>query len=231
MPLRLQRPVSGPLNEKLVEAYAHEATRLRELAASVTTDRLRSRLLKEADNQDRLALGRRGIVQPHPIQPTPVSRAGSSAVELQLGLPKRNGPRPDPSPNLSQHARPALNENLPPETLGCGTLSSVLLAQANGRDVAFVAVASLFLRSGGADRELLNRAWASRCRPRWGAAVKIAPSAADYGVKQFLRPYGLPRALSLDRDILIREGSAKRATQTRAPVFAKECEIRRESQQ
>ncbi len=71
MPLRLQRPVSRPLNEKLVTAYAQEATRLRELAAGVTTDRLRSRLLEEADNQERLALAaRRGVVQPHPIRPT-----------------------------------------------------------------------------------------------------------------------------------------------------------------
>jgi hypothetical protein len=71
MPLRLQRAVNRPLNEKLVTAYAQEATRLRELAAGVTTDRLRSRLLEEADNQDRLALAaRRGVVQPHPIRPT-----------------------------------------------------------------------------------------------------------------------------------------------------------------
>jgi hypothetical protein len=71
MPLRLQKPVNRPLNEKLITAYAQEATRLRELAAGVTTDRLRSRLLEEADNQERLALAaRRGVVQPHPIRPT-----------------------------------------------------------------------------------------------------------------------------------------------------------------
>jgi len=71
MPLRLQKPVSRPLNEKLVKAYAQEATRLRELAASVTTDRLRSRLLEEAHNQDRLGLAaRRGVIQPHAIPPT-----------------------------------------------------------------------------------------------------------------------------------------------------------------
>ena len=71
MPLRLQKPVSRPLNENLVKAYAEEATRLRELAASVTTDRLRSRLLEEADNQDRLGLAaRRGVIQPHAIPPT-----------------------------------------------------------------------------------------------------------------------------------------------------------------
>jgi len=71
MPLRLQKPVSRPLNENLVKAYAQEATRLRELAASVTTDRLRSRLLEEADNQDRLGLAaRRGVIQPHAIPPT-----------------------------------------------------------------------------------------------------------------------------------------------------------------
>ena len=77
MPLRLQKPVSRPLNENLVKAYAQEATRLRELAASVTTDRLRSRLLEEADNQDRLGLAaRRGVIQPHAIPPT--FSAGSS---------------------------------------------------------------------------------------------------------------------------------------------------------
>jgi len=71
MPLRLQRPVSGPLNEKLIKAYAQEATRLRELTASGTTDRLRSRPLKEANNQDRLALAaRRGVVQPHRLRPS-----------------------------------------------------------------------------------------------------------------------------------------------------------------
>ena len=71
MPLRLQKPVSRPLNENLVKAYAQEATRLRELAASVTTDRLRSRLLEEAHNQDRLGLAaRRGVIQPHAIPPT-----------------------------------------------------------------------------------------------------------------------------------------------------------------
>ena len=71
MTLRLQKPVSRPLNENLVKAYAQEATRLRELAAGVTTDRLRSRLLEEADNQDRLGLAaRRGVIQPHAIPPT-----------------------------------------------------------------------------------------------------------------------------------------------------------------
>src|SRR6266403_4399247 len=107
MPVRLQRPVSRTLHEKLVRTYIQEAARLRELATSVTTDRLRSRLLEEADNQDRLALAaRHGIVQPHPIQPTLVSRARSSALDLQPGFTKRHDTRPDPSQNLSQHARP-----------------------------------------------------------------------------------------------------------------------------
>ena len=45
-----------------------EAARLRDLAVNVTTVRLRTRLLEEAENHDRLALAaRRGIVQPHPI--------------------------------------------------------------------------------------------------------------------------------------------------------------------
>ena len=68
MPLRLHRPLSRPLNEKVVRAYAQEAARLRDLAVNVTTVRLRTRLLEEAENHDRLALAaRRGIVQPHPI--------------------------------------------------------------------------------------------------------------------------------------------------------------------
>jgi hypothetical protein len=70
MALRPQKPLSTPLNEKLVKAYAQEATRLRELAASVTTARLRSRLSEEAENQNRLALAaKHGIVQPHPARP------------------------------------------------------------------------------------------------------------------------------------------------------------------
>ena len=70
MPLRLHKPLSRPLNERMVRAYAQEAARLRDLAVYVTTTRLRTRLLEEADNQDRLAIAaRRGIVQPHPIAP------------------------------------------------------------------------------------------------------------------------------------------------------------------
>ena len=70
MPFRLHRPLSRPLNEKVVRAYAQEAARLRNLAINVTTAQLRTRLLEEADNQDRLALAaRRGTVQPHPIPP------------------------------------------------------------------------------------------------------------------------------------------------------------------
>jgi hypothetical protein len=68
MPVRLRRSLSPSLNEKLVRSYAEEAARLRDLAVNVTTARLRSRLLDEAENHDRLALAaRRGIVQPHPI--------------------------------------------------------------------------------------------------------------------------------------------------------------------
>jgi len=67
MPLRLQRPVNRSLHEKLVQAYAQEAIRLRDLAKGVTTARLRLRLLEEADNQDRLAqAAKRGIIHPHP---------------------------------------------------------------------------------------------------------------------------------------------------------------------
>ena len=68
MLLRLHRPLSRPLNEKVVRAYAQEAARLRDLAVNVTTAQLRTRLLEEVDNQDRLAVAaRRGIIQPHPI--------------------------------------------------------------------------------------------------------------------------------------------------------------------
>jgi len=68
MPVRLRKPLSPTLNERLVRSYAEEAARLRDLAVNVTTLRLRTRLLEEADNHDRLALAaRRGIVQPHPI--------------------------------------------------------------------------------------------------------------------------------------------------------------------
>ena len=93
MPVRLQKPISRPLNDKLIKAYAQEATRLRDLAASVTTDRLRSRLLEEADNQDRLALAaRRGIVQPHPIRP-PLGRPG----QIEPGFTTLRDTRPDHS--------------------------------------------------------------------------------------------------------------------------------------
>jgi len=70
MPLRArpQRPVGRSLHEKLVRAYAQEATRLRELAASATTPRVRLRLMDEADNQERLArAAKNGIVQPQPM--------------------------------------------------------------------------------------------------------------------------------------------------------------------
>ena len=40
MPLRLQRPVSPTLNEKVLRSYTEEAARLRDLAAHVTTARL-----------------------------------------------------------------------------------------------------------------------------------------------------------------------------------------------
>jgi hypothetical protein len=86
MPLRLHRSLSPTLNEKLVRSYAEEAARLRDLAVNVTTARLRTRLLEEADNQDRLALAaRRGIVQPHPIAPMD---GNYRRTNLRSGLPK-----------------------------------------------------------------------------------------------------------------------------------------------
>ena len=67
MPPCAQMPVNRSLHEKLVRAYARQADRLRELAARVTTARLRYPLLEEADNQDRLAqAARRGIIRPQP---------------------------------------------------------------------------------------------------------------------------------------------------------------------
>ena len=67
MPLRLQRPVSPNLNEKVLRSYTEEAARLRDLAAHVTTARLKARLLEEAGNQERLAKeAKRGALQPHP---------------------------------------------------------------------------------------------------------------------------------------------------------------------
>ena len=63
MPLRLQRPVSPNLNEKVLRSYTEEAARLRDLAAHVTT----ARLLEEAGNQERLAKEAKwGALQPHP---------------------------------------------------------------------------------------------------------------------------------------------------------------------
>jgi hypothetical protein len=57
------------VHEKLVRAYADEAARLRELAANVTTSRVRSQLLDEAENQERLAqAAKRGIIQPQPMR-------------------------------------------------------------------------------------------------------------------------------------------------------------------
>ena len=53
--MRVSSPKRRPLDETLLRAYANEAVRLREYAASTTTARLRARLLEEAANQERLA--------------------------------------------------------------------------------------------------------------------------------------------------------------------------------
>ena len=59
----LRRPTS---RERFLKTYALEAARLRDMANSVTTPRLRSRLLEEADNQERLAqLNQMGANQLH----------------------------------------------------------------------------------------------------------------------------------------------------------------------
>ena len=66
MSLYPQKSFKRSLHEKLVRAYAQEAVRLRELATGVTTTRLRSRLIEEADNQQRLAkAAKQGIISPH----------------------------------------------------------------------------------------------------------------------------------------------------------------------
>jgi hypothetical protein len=44
MPMRLQKPVSRPPDEKLIRAHAYEAARLSDLAAGVTTARLKVRI-------------------------------------------------------------------------------------------------------------------------------------------------------------------------------------------
>src|SRR5438270_8229707 len=63
--------IGGDQPSPFAKGSDKDPARLRDLAASVTTARLRSRLLEEADNQDRLALAaRRGSVQLHPIQTT-----------------------------------------------------------------------------------------------------------------------------------------------------------------
>ena len=67
MPLRPQKILSPTLNEKVLRSYVEEAARLRDLAAHVTTARLKARLLEEAANQERLAKeAKRGALQPHP---------------------------------------------------------------------------------------------------------------------------------------------------------------------
>jgi hypothetical protein len=65
MPMRLQKSVSRPPNDKLLRTFVLEAGRLRELALTVTTKRVRSRLLEEAANQERLAEdAKRGVFHP-----------------------------------------------------------------------------------------------------------------------------------------------------------------------
>ena len=51
----LPRDVSPLAAQRLVREYANQAARLRELAANLTTPRLKARLLEEADNQERMA--------------------------------------------------------------------------------------------------------------------------------------------------------------------------------
>ena len=52
---QLPQHVSVLATQRLVREYVNEAVRLRVLAASVTTARIRARLLEEAANQERLA--------------------------------------------------------------------------------------------------------------------------------------------------------------------------------
>src|SRR5262249_14206447 len=63
----------------LVQTYAEEAARLRNLAVSVTTAPLRSRLLEEADHQERLAQTIKPSVR-RPYRPT-------TARDADFGVP------------------------------------------------------------------------------------------------------------------------------------------------
>jgi len=63
MATRLPKPRP---NEGVLRAYTREAARLRYLAEGVTTTRVKTRLLEEAENQDRLAEeAKRDTVEPH----------------------------------------------------------------------------------------------------------------------------------------------------------------------
>lgn len=57
MPPRMPLPLSvSPLaDQRTVREYASQAARLRDLIASVTTPRVKARLLEEIANQERLA--------------------------------------------------------------------------------------------------------------------------------------------------------------------------------
>ena len=69
-PTRIKAASGKPLNKKLLRAHTQAAARLRHLAASVTTPRLKARLLEEAANQEQLAEdARRGTFRPHPSTP------------------------------------------------------------------------------------------------------------------------------------------------------------------
>jgi hypothetical protein len=75
MSLQPRKPASQP---DLLPAYKQEAARLRRLAGSVTTARLKARLLEEADKQEQLAqvTDRIGSLQP-------VNKPGSSSLLLK----------------------------------------------------------------------------------------------------------------------------------------------------
>jgi hypothetical protein len=66
MPLHPPKPIS---QQEAQPAYKQEAARLRRLAASVTTTRLKARLLEQADNLEALAQAM-GRGEPSNSQPT-----------------------------------------------------------------------------------------------------------------------------------------------------------------
>ena len=98
MPMRLQKSVSRPPTDKLLRTYVLEAGRLRELALSVTTKRVRARLLEEAANQERLAEeAKRGVFRPPASADLHFASPISAIVPIRLPA-RGNSFAPDQTP-------------------------------------------------------------------------------------------------------------------------------------